>query len=171
MPIDSDIKEELRRIYVSAPPEFNYIETLELKHSRFSITSAAIANDSQSWQFYLEDGRSQVFFASAFNIRLPKQDNSGNSDMTITISNVDKAYMEQLERAQQKPDENIELIYRVYLNRHQSFPQLDNPIRLKISDVSVNAEYINATATSYDVLGRQFPKDIYRLEDFPGLHR
>jgi len=172
MPISDDLK----RVYVDAQHQNTYIETLTLHHSRFTQTYY-LANDFQEWRFQAQRvvGGGAFFYRDflpfSFEVKLPTVDSSGLQELTISIANADRLLLEEIEAAQEVPEENITCIYSVYLDIPDSQPQIDPRITLSITDIQVSLQTINATASRFDILGRQFPKGIYNLDDFPGLRR
>ena len=164
------ISAKLKEIYASAPNDVQYIETLSLSHSQFTKTYH-VTSDMAQWSFFDENGKLITFESHPFKVVLPKRDTSGNQELTISIANAGLLMMQELEAAQLKPDEPIVCLYRVYLDVPNSYPQIDPPLSLSITDVSADANTINATATRFDVLSRAFPTEVYNIDDFPGLER
>lgn len=166
------ITAELQKVYASAPVDRTYVETLELKHSAFSKTWY-ITNSQHAWEMHKDTAMSALvtYEPLSFEAKLPDQNSGGNQELVLAIANAGLDMMQELEAAQTKPEENIECIYRVYLDVPHSVPQIDPPLTLNISDVNADLLMIRATATRFDLLGRQFPKQIYDTENFPGLKR
>lgn len=166
MTISSDLKE----IYAT-PSQLRYIETLELRHPDFTETWY-IANDSQAWDFFdAKGGTSRPFKPLSFEVKLPKQDNSGSNEMSISIVNAGLDMMDEIEAASQTPDESIHCTYRIYLAVSDSEPQIDPPIKLTLTDLKADLNVITATASRFDFLNREFPRLKYNAEQFPGLDR
>ena len=164
------ISAELKEIYASAPNDVTYIECLSLSHSRFTKTYH-LTSDMAQWSFFDESGKILNFESHPFKVVLPTRDTSGNQELTLTIANAGLLMMQELEAAQLKPDEPIVCLYRVYLDVPNSYPQIDPPLSLSITDVTADASAISATATRFDVLSRAFPTEVYNIDDFPGLER
>jgi len=165
------ITPELKRIYASAPQDTRYIETLELRHSKFPAGPFYITNDLQTWDFLLEDGTQQLFKILPFKLVLPNQDGRGQQDLTVTIDNIGQEAIEAIDAANTDPTENIQVVYRVYLDRRLTLPQNDPPLRLTLTNVAITLESITGAATKADTLNRVFPSVLYRVDSFPGLDR
>lgn len=165
------ISAELKNVYASAVADRRYIETLELSHSKFTKTYY-LTNDWQVWSFKDEGGTTRSFESIPFEIVLPSTAESGLlQDMKIAIANTGREMVTEIENAVSKPDEPITCIYRVYLDIAGSDPQIDPPLDLKITRITLDDNVISAAATRYDVLNRAFPNEYYTRATFPGLDR
>ena len=164
------ISQELKRVYASAPLDTKYVETLEISHSQFAQTFF-ITNDVQAWRFALEDGTLRTFLAVPFLVVPPTQDGKGQQDLQLTIDNIGREAMDAVEAASLLPSEPIGVVYRVYLDRQDSAPQLEPPLRLTLSNIAVGLTSLAGTATRADTLNRLFPFEIYRTDTYPGLDR
>lgn len=162
----------LKKIYASAPPDQRYIETLEINHSTFAAPYY-FTNDVFEHDFLRVSGDAATvkFTPMPFTVQLPSEDNSGNQELTIALINSGREMMAALEKAQTKPEDNIACIYRVYLAEGSKDPQIDPPLTLTITDISADANSVTASASRFDVLGRQFPTELYTTDKFPGLRR
>ena len=164
------ISDALRRIYASGDPDRRYVETLQITHP--AMTKAYyLTNDMQPWDFELEDGSVQTFDQMPFQIVLPKHDGEGRQDMNVTIGGVDQTIIEELELANEQPNDPLVITYRVYLDVANSQPQNDPPLTLTITQVSASMLSITGTAGRADILNRRFPKRVYTITEFPGLRR
>jgi len=164
------ITPELKRVYASAPLDTRYIETLSLSHSQFGQVFY-ITNDLTGWRFALETGELKQFQAIPFVVVPPRQDGQGQQDLQITLDNIGREAMDAIEAASQIPSEPIVVVYRVYIDRPDSRPQNDPPLRLTLSNVAVGLTAITGTATRADTLNRLFPSVVYRTDTYPGLDR
>jgi len=166
------ISAALKAIYASAPATQRYVETIALSHSLFPAGTYYLTNDNQAWTFLLETtSRAQVFTPVPFRVILPKIDNKGQQDLSLTIANIGQELIDPLEYAIGKGTEPIVCIYRVYLDQASTLPQNSPPLRLVITGVEVTKETVSATATRTDVLNRAFPYNFYDVTTFPGLRR
>ena len=164
------ISTALRQVYASAPQTVTYIETLELWHSSWG-QAYYLTNDVKAWTFSLEGGATAEFLAIPFSIVLPGQDGRGQQDLQIVIENIGREIMGPVEIASRTPWETIVCIYRPYLDRPNSLPQMDPPLELRLTNIGVGLSTITATGTRADTLNRAFPSAVYRAEHYPGLDR
>jgi len=164
------ISEQLKKVYASAPAGQTYVETLSLSHSAFPQTFY-INNAMKLWNFQLSAGVYQDFIPVPFRIVMPTVDGKGQQDMNLVIDNVGRDAMDAIEAAALKPQENIVVVCRIYLNSAGSLPQNDPPLTLSLSQIEVTKEAISGVATRADVLNKTFPSFIYRTDYFPGLDR
>jgi Domain of unknown function (DUF1833) len=160
----------LKRVYASAPQDTGYIQTLELTHPNFP-QRYFITNDVKAWVFALEDGTLQQFLAIPFAVIEPSIDGKGQQDLQIGIENIGRETMDAIELASFRPEIPISLVFRVYLNRPNSPPQNDPPLRLSLSNITVGLDAVTGTATRADTLNRMFPSVVYRTDTYPGLDR
>jgi hypothetical protein len=163
------ISQQLKQIYASGTAS-RYVETLEFAHSLFG-RSYFMTNDTQPWNFLLEDGRNVKFEAVPFRVVLPANDHGGNQDLSVTLANIGRDLVDPLEAAIAKPQEPIKCTYRVYIDQENTMPQNTPPLTLTIATVQVSQETVSAVATRADVLNKAFPDKLYRYDDFPGLRR
>lgn len=164
------ITQALKEVYANPQRNVRYIETIELSHPNFTKTYR-FTNDVESWTFKVEDGRSYVFETMPFELQLPGANNTGQQELQLGLCNVGREMMNELELANGRPDINIKLTYRVYLDVDDSSPQNSPPTELTISEVSATPTAVTATATRFDVLNRKFPSTRYDVDTFPGLLR
>lgn len=168
---------EQRRLYASAPAEQVEQETLTLTHPGFSkvyhITSYPKAFEG------LVSGVPVTFEPVPFAITLPADDGRGQQDMRLTIGNVARVMVHELEAAARRPDPTpILMDYRMYIKDISvpdsglpPSPMPDPPLRLHFSQIEMTATGISGTATRADIINRRFPWRVYTLHRFPGLDR
>ena len=164
------ISEALKRVYASAPTDTRYIECLSMWHPNWG-TWLHFTNDVQAWTFAIESGALVDFAAVPFSVVLPLQDGKGQQDLQIGLENVGREAMDYIESASFTPAIPIQVIYRVYLDRPHSSPQMVPSLDLTLSNVVVGLDVITGTATRADTLNRPFPSEVYRLDTYPGLDR
>ena len=164
------ISKELREVYASSPTDRRYVNTLSFHHSRFS-KDYFFTNDLQPWTFTLETGASQLFIVYPFEIILPNNDRGGNQDLQIGLGYIGRELMDELEAANQLPQEAIRCIYRVYLNSPGDAPQNTPVLELTIAALQAEKLQVNAVARRADILNKPFPAYRYTIDRFPGLDR
>ena len=112
-----------------------------------------------------------TFIPVPFEFELPEADGEGQQDMRLSIANVSRLLMDELERANATtPPEPILLEYRAYLNDDPA-PTPDPPLRLYFSEVEATPTAISGVASRTDVINRRFPFAVYTIERFPALDR
>lgn len=163
------ISPALQRLYASAPEGERILETLELRHPRFS-QSFFLTNAALPFSARLETGALVDFQTLPFTAKRPGASPGGNQDLVLVIDNVDRQIITELERAAQDPTQRISVVYRAYASSDLTAPGSD-PIALSLSDVSANASRVEGTASRTDVLNRRFPAVLYEIGLFPGLDR
>jgi hypothetical protein len=164
------ISARLAKIYASAPLDDEAYETMELRHPRFSrvwyITSNPVI-----FQATLEDGTTRVDFDPIpFTVKLPGNEHGGRQDLQITISNVDRVFIDELELANAQPTARIDVVYRVFAKSDLTTPAA-TPVRLSITDVQATNATVDAIASRADLLNHPFPNLVYEPLFYPGLVR
>jgi uncharacterized protein DUF1833 len=163
------VSPEIARIYASAPVDDDYYETLELSHPSFT-TDWFLTTQVAGFTATLETGRQVDFLPAPFAVKLPGSNGDGNQQLTISLSNVDRLIVDELERAGDAPQDPINANYRVYAASDLSAPGAV-VLNLGISEVSATDTDIAATAARSEVLNRPFPRELYTVAAFPGLDR
>lgn len=159
---------ELIRIYASGGPDDFFYECLSLSHPNFTATWH-ITNSVKPLNAVLEDGVTAVVFQPyPFAISLAGTGEDGNQDIEISISNVSRTPIDEIERAAEDPTQRIEFTYRVYIDTDTSKPAtvIDG---LSISQISITENRIITRASPSDLVNRVFPSRLYTITLFPGL--
>jgi len=160
----------LREVFASAPDADAIVETLELTHPLFTPASHYFTKWPEEITLTLEGGGSQKFIPFPYNVQLPQADGQGRQDLQLSIANVDRIIVAQLQQAITNPQQRIEAVLRVYLLSDLTAPAA-RPIRLRIDAAAITMETVSAVAGRADVLNRRFSAHVYRPERFPGLMR
>ena len=164
------ISPQLKKLYASAPLDDEFYETLELKHPRFSKTWR-ITSSPVLFKSFLEDGVTEISWEPIpFTVRLPGSEHGGRQDLQLTITNVDRIFIDELELANALPQTRIEVVYRIYTKSNLKAPGA-TPLKLSITDIQATNEAIDAIATKADILNHAFPSLLYTPLTFPGLDR
>jgi len=160
------ISDELAERYATEV-DVDWYEALGLSHP--AVAPMYIGTHPEP-QLGTMDGAEQTFWPVPFRVILPTRDANGRQDMSVAIGNLNREGITLLEQAISQPDQAIKVLYTVYLVGDPS-PQIDPPIELALTDISVNEDVVTATATRSDILNLPFPREVYRPNWFPGLHR
>ncbi len=147
------LSDELKRIYSSNPTAERYYDTIEISHSQFSKTYYMV-QDTESHDWKLENSSVVTFEAFGFSIRLPEV-GSSSQNITFVFDNVGRVGMPELERAATKINEPIKLVYRAYIDGHDT-PQT-SPISLSLTNIVADNFTISAVATRSDLYKRKIP--------------
>ena len=164
------ISEELKRIYASAPSDVTYVDTLSFSHSQFTQLWS-ITNHVKPMRYFLESGRLERFINVPFEFSLPASNTQGNQDLSFAICNVGREIMDEVENEVSFPQEPIQVKYRVYTDKEDTYPETNPPLTLSVTQVSFSLQTITANARRFDMLNYPFPNLYYELKNFPGLRR
>ena len=178
---DTTLSEALQEAYASAPSNTTILHTLELRHPSFvdedgKPTAIRVVRDNISHACALEKnapmnaGEYVEFVSMAFDLELPPVEAIPVPEITLTLDNVSTELMQYLDRAIET-QEMIEMTYRPYLSTDCSYPQMDPPITLVITEVTADISKISATARMMDIGNKSFPAENYTVKKYPGLSR
>ncbi|MFM0326079.1 DUF1833 family protein [Caballeronia glebae] len=174
-------KQALAEAYASNPVNDVALDTLEIRHPAFiddfgNPTAVRVVRGYDDIVATLEStapmnaGQAVTFIAGAFNFTIPGYKEAQIPQLQITLDNVSLEITAHLEQAigQLAP---IEVTYRPYLLSDLSGPQMDPPINMLLTNVTVDVFQVTGTATLNDVHNWPFPSQVYRPDTFPGLLR
>lgn len=177
----------LAEAYASAPDDVVLLHTLEIRHVNFidgsnQPAAVRVVLDGRDWEARLEASAPLHpsayvnFIACAFHIELPPIEDGSMPRARITLDNVDRVILQQIEAATSSPD-MTEVTYRPYLNTdvdaqgRLNGPQMDPPLHLVITSIKADVMQITAEATFGDYRNSRFPSVDYTPASFPGLVR
>lgn len=170
---DSTLSQALKEAYAAAPANMVIYHTLELRHPAFS-TPIRVVRDFANLTATLEatapanPGAAVLFVAFAFEFTKPEVSATGVPQITITLDNVDRAIVANIEAAMGSTD-LVQVTYREYLSTDLSAPQNNPPLSMTIMSVTADVFKVSAVAGFPDLMNRRFPSTEYSPEVFPGL--
>jgi hypothetical protein len=178
---DETLNSAIAEAYASAPSDVVILHTLEIRHPTFvdddglSI-AVRVVRDNQNLNATLEDtaplqsGEVVEFVAMGFDLELPPIDTAPVPEISVTLDNVSRELIKHLDSAVQSQD-MIEITYRPYLNNDSSGPQIDPPLTLTLTEVSVDVMKVTGKARMLDIGNKAFPSETYNASRFAGLAR
>lgn len=175
------LEQALKEAYASAPTDRVIFHTLEVRHPAFvddaaQPTAIRVVIGFEDITAKLEGdaplhpGQYVEFIAGAFRFKLPGFEEGKVPQLQITIDGVSREVVGHIEAAI-AGDSPIEVTYRPYLSTDLSKPQMDPPISMELTKVSVSGASVSGTASLSDVHNRAFPFEKYMASRFPGLVR
>lgn len=161
--------------YASAPVDELALNTIELQHPNFfdengAPTALRLVQGFEDYTLGIEGGAMVLFSGVPFTFSLPGFDEGSVPQLQLSIDNVSHLITTYLEQAIESL-EPITVVYRPYLASDPSGPQLDPPITMRLTKVTVDIFTATGTATLDDVNNWPFPNRRYTANDFPGLFR
>jgi hypothetical protein len=163
----------LREAYASAPANLVIYHTLELRHPAFT-TPIRVVRDYVDLVATLESSApvdpatSVTFVAFSFDFTKPEVSSVGVPQITITMDNVDRSIVANIEAALTTSD-LVQVTYREYISSDLSAPQNNPPLSMTITSVTADVFKVTAVAGFPDLMNRRFPSQEYSTEVFPGL--
>lgn len=163
---DPSLSAAIKEAYASAPTDEVVYHTLTFTHPSFTVP-AFVVNGFDD--ITTGDGLGP-YIALPFSLELPEVSNQAPPQMRMTVDNVSRELLYQIDRAAEEP-EPIIVTYRQYLASDLSKAQNDPPLMLHLSSIEVTATKITGIASVQNFTNRRFPKITYRDEEYPGLIR
>lgn len=171
---DPTLSAALREAYASAPADVIVHHTLELWHPALSAP-IRVVRDRSALEARLEAGAPRhagqvvMFAAYAFDIEPPELTPDGAPQCVITIDNVSREILAQLDAAL-AGTAPIEVLYRAYLSTDAlAGPHNVPPLALTMLSLSADVFRLRAVCGFPDLANRRFPRVDYTAEVFPGL--
>ncbi len=167
------LSEAIKEAYASAPSGVVILHTLEFRHAEFSAPLRVVRNTVNITATLEDDapedgGDAVEFQYYAFEFTLPEVSDGATSELIITIDNVNRVIVENLELAVQSADP-LYVTYRPYLSTDLSAPQMDPPLTMLVQHIEVDIFRVTARCGFGDIVNRAFPSEDYTASRFPGL--
>ena len=170
---DTTLTQAIKEAYASAPSNVIIYHTLELRHPAFT-SPIRVVRDYQNLTARLESsapsnaGEEVEFTALAFDFTKPEVNSQNIPQVTITLDNVDRAIVANIEAAITTTD-LVEIIYREFISTDLSAPQNNPPITMNIISVTADVFKVTAVAGFLNLMNKRFPTAEYSSEVFTGL--
>lgn len=157
----------IREAYAVAPSNVAILETLEISHPSIGGTIYLVKN-REDLTLTLEDDSEHLFEGVGFRMTLPASGDNGIQSLTLAIDNVDRRVSDFLNTAKdyQTP---VTVKYRPYLSNDYTTPQIETPLVLYLTDISVTVMEITGKASFADLLNKKFPTELYTRARFPSI--
>jgi len=163
-----------QRILASAPHLASPLWGITLEHPLFAethrIINRPVAMDLAHGATDPEPG-TFTYAPAYFELTLPRIDGKGTQDATLALQNVDRVITDELERANGDPTTRISVTLRLFIESDPDAGSANVPLQLSFANVTANAQVVSGTAGRTDVLNRSFPREVYRIDRWPGLNR
>lgn len=171
--MDNTLSLALKEAYASAPSNVIIYHTMELRHPAFS-TPVRVVRDYSDLTATLEStapvdpSTAVTFIRFAFDFTKPEVSATGVPQITITMDNVDRAIVANIEAAMATTD-LVEVTYREFLSTDLSTPHNNPPMTMTITSFTADVFKVTAVAGFPDLMNRRFPSVEYSAEIFTGL--
>lgn len=163
-----------REAYSQAPVD-PVLHTLEIRHSAFTAP-IRVVRDRQDHTLRLENeapqnaGQFVTFTRFAFEFVLPKIDQSGTPKLQIAMDNVDRVIRRSLDQAIYSLAP-VEVLYRPYLASNAEAPIMSPILHFEIESIDMTPLRVTAVCRIDDLVNKQFPGNVYTVDEFPGLRQ
>jgi hypothetical protein len=164
---NATLSEAIKEAFALAPATVSHVNTIELRHPSI-VDSLRLVQGYQNKNLTVEGGAVKLFRACPFDLVLPKTDEGGLQELTLTIDNVNHEASNFCEVAMNFAAP-VEIIYRPYLSNDPTTPQMNPPLRLFLLNVTISATQVSGRAVPCDFLNMQFPSETYNRRIFPAL--
>lgn len=176
---DPALTTAIKEAYASAPADQVILHTIALYHSDWkdedgNPVTLYFVRDQVDHNLTIEAGakrdagKSKLFRAVAFDLTLPELKTTSVPSVTITVDNVGGELFPYIDAASASRDK-VTVTYRPYLSTDTTEPQMNPPLELTLSEISVTTYQVKGKAMISDMGRRKFPQDAYELSTFPAL--
>ena len=165
--MSASFTDALKEAYASAPSNIVILETIRLVHS-VNGPLVSMVRDRTDHLMTLETNEQVLFEAVPFRFALPDKNDQGIQELSIAIDNVDKRVSDFIKDLR-NTEGFITVEYRPYLSNDLTAPQMNPPLILTLTDISINVFEVTARATFADIINRPFPSELYTRARFPSL--
>lgn len=165
--MNTALTEAIKEAYASAPAGVVYLETLQIHHPLVA-EDKFLVQDRTDKVMTLEDASVHTFRACAFRMSLPASGDNGLQELSIAIDNVDQEISDFIDAVKDSLVP-VTVTYRPYLSTDLTTPQMDPPLVLSLTDITVSTIEVTGRASFADIINRKFPTDFYSRSRFPGL--
>lgn len=170
---DSTLTQAIKEAYASAPSNIIIYHTIELWHPAFSAP-IRVVRDYVDLTATLEASAPRdastavIFVAFNFEFTKPEVSSTGLPEVTLTMDNVDRAIVANIEAALSTTD-LVTVIYREFISSNLTAPQNNPPLSLIITSVVADLYKVTAVASFPNLMNKRFPTLEYSAETFVGL--
>ena len=170
---DTTLSQAIREAMASAPANIILYHTMELWHPAFS-TPIRVVRNYEDLTATLEStaprnaSQEVTFIAFNFDFTKPEVTSEGVPQITITMDNVDRSIVANIEAALGSTD-LVSVIYREFISTDLSTPQNNPPLSMTIMSVTADVFRVTAVAGFPNLMNKRFPTQEYSTEVFTGL--
>lgn len=167
MPNDS-LDNALKEVYALAPNDQVVLDTIEISYVGLS-ESLFLVKDHRAWTLGLETGEFQEFRPVGFQFIPPAAGKDGFQELTLSVDNVSEEVTDFFELVGTELTAPVDVIYRPYLSSSPNAPQMDPPLHLFLTDITMDAFKVSGRATFTNIVNAKYPSEYYTRARFPGL--
>lgn len=151
----------------TAPSDVAVLDTIEISHPD-SPEVYYLAANTEDLDLTLETAAVETFSAAAFRLSLPETSDGAIQNMTLSLDNTDRRIIDFINIVKESTTP-VECRYRPYLSNDLTQPQMDPPLLLHITDITIGLLEIVATATFLNLTNMKFPSELYTRARFPSI--
>ena len=163
----SSYSDAIKEAFASCPTDKVPLDTLEIRQTGVQDT-IWIVRARESLTALDENGVSRTFRPCGFQFALPAENEDGFRSLTIAIDNIGREISDfiNIAKAAEVP---VEVVYRPYLSTDLTQPQMNPPLVLYLTDITVSAQQVQGRATFMNLTNKNFPLELYTRSRFPYL--
>ena len=165
--MSSSLEEAIKEAYALAPSNIAILETIEISHPLTS-TIYLVKRTLTNLSLTLEDSTVKIFTACGFDLVLPEKNGTGLQQLQIAIDNIDQVITDFINVVKDSTVK-ITVKYRPYLSNNYTTPQMNPPLTLWMTDITVTDTQVTANCTFMDIINKPFPSINYGNQQFPSL--
>lgn len=134
-----------------------------------AATTKYIISHTEEFQGYV-DGALRLFTPVPTEIVPASRDDSGRSDMSLIWCGIGDEALSFLYDALDDATKPITCRYSIFILGDPN-PQISPWLEFQLTGISVTETTVTATASRSNIINVAFPRELYRVEKFPGLRR
>ena len=164
---NNTLEDAIKEAYVCSPSNEVPLETLEFSHPAVTNPIYLVRN-SEDMNLTLENNETKLFRACGFRMSLPAAGENGIQEISLGIDNVNGEVTDFV-NAVIGSNVEVKVTYRPYLASDLTKPQMDPPLVLFLSDITINESEAVGKASFADIVNKKFPTQYYTRARFPSL--
>jgi hypothetical protein len=161
------LTDAIKEAYASAPADRVALETLEISHP--TAGAYYLVKNLEAITATLETSEEVTFEPCGFQLGLPEKSDQGNLEFTIAIDNVDQRIEAFIQAVKEATPASVVAVFRPYLSSDLSAPQMNPPLRMYLTDLTLDDFQVRGRATFADFVNRKAPSELYTRLRFPSL--
>jgi hypothetical protein len=159
----NNLSAAIAEAYATARSDVVYLDTLEISHPL--APTLYLVRDRVDQVLGIGGGVFKNFVATGFRFSLPA---AGENGLALSVDNVDRRASDFVNLVKGS-NEPVQVTYRPYLSTDLTTPQMNPPLVLFLTDVSISLVEVQGRATFADVLNRGYLTELYTRRRFPAL--
>ena len=163
-----DYTGDLKRVWNSAPANIRVFQALYLTNPAWAAAIAIVDNTIEPLNLNW-GGVTIAFQPSVFDLDLSTLDANSLPELSLSFPNFGQDLYNMLEQAAASGSPiNVQITnYTDYDNNPGYWP----PLTFDLTEVALDENNVTGTARRADFINRAFPREVFNVDNYPGLYR